>query len=123
METDTYTCLDLLMTGTILRNLIKKSGYSVKSLQEKLNLSCPQPIYRWMKGQTMPSLDNLYILGKILGVHMEEMLMPREDEIWLMEWSLNITKGKRMVEYLHQNVKNREIWSRHQKGLRPYIQS
>ena len=44
-----------------------------------LNLSCPQPVYRWMNGQALPSIDNLYMMHRILGIHMEEMLVARDE--------------------------------------------
>ena len=85
MKKNIHVCLDMLMTGKLLRNEIRRSGYSIKELQEKLNLSCPQPIYRWLNGQIMPSLDHLYILSGILGIRMEDLLMPRNDGIWQLK--------------------------------------
>lgn len=73
----TFTTLDAVLTGRKIHNAIKQSGYSIKELQEMLGLSCPQPIYRWIKGRTLPSIDNLYMLSRILDVLMEELLVPR----------------------------------------------
>lgn len=75
-------CLDMVMTGEILRRMMYQNGYSIKDIQEELHLACPQSIYRWIKGQAMPTIDNLYILSDLFGVHMEDMLMPRQDDIW-----------------------------------------
>ena len=44
-----------------------------------LNLSCPNPIYRWMKGQALPSIDNLYMIHRIFDVHMEDMLVAKDE--------------------------------------------
>ncbi len=76
-ERNSFTSLDVILTGQKLDSAIKQSGYSIKELQEMLGLSCPQPIYRWIKGRTLPSIDNLYMLSRILGVHMEDLLVPR----------------------------------------------
>lgn len=86
MKKNMHVCLDMFMTGKLLQNEIRRSGYSIRELQEKLNLSCPQPIYRWLNGQIMPSLDHLYILSDILGTRMEDLLMPRDDEMWRLKW-------------------------------------
>lgn len=75
-EGNTFTTLDAALTGRKIHNAIKQSGYSIKELQEMLGLSCPQPIYRWIKGRTLPSIDNLYMLSRILGMPMEELLVP-----------------------------------------------
>lgn len=52
----------------------------MKEIQELLHLSCPQPVYRWFKGQALPSVDHLYALSKLLCVHMEELLLPVNEE-------------------------------------------
>lgn len=69
-----FITLDMELSGQKLRAAIKKSGYSVKELQKMLCLSCPNPIYRWMHGYTLPSIDNLYRLSRILETPMEELL-------------------------------------------------
>ncbi len=75
---NTFTTLDAVLTGKKINSAIKQSGYSIRELQEMLGLSCPQPIYRWIRGRTLPSIDNLYMLSRILGVHMEDLLIPRD---------------------------------------------
>ena len=68
-----YPNLDLKQSGNLLRYQIRKSGYSVQDIQNYLVLSCPQPVYRWFQGKTLPSVDHLYALSRLLGVHMEEL--------------------------------------------------
>lgn len=75
---NTFTTLDAVLTGKEIGSAIKRSGYSIKELQGLLGLSCPQPIYRWIRGRTLPSIDNLYMLSRILGVHMEDLLVPMD---------------------------------------------
>lgn len=79
MEKSTYASLDATMTGKRIQHVISESKYSVKDFQTMLRLSCPQPIYRWMKGQTLPSIDNLYMMHRILGIHMEDMLVASDE--------------------------------------------
>ena len=70
-----YIALDVKLTGQRIHNVMTEHGYTVRQIQEMLNLSCPQPIYRWIHGYTLPSVDNLYRLSKIFRVHMEELLV------------------------------------------------
>lgn len=85
-----YLKIDLDETGRHLERLIRKNGYSVKEIQGMLGLSCPQPIYRWMKGQILPSVEHLYALSKLLQMPMEELLISPYREITgyfcRMEW-------------------------------------
>lgn len=72
-----YPNINMLKTGQRLKKLIFEKGFTVKDIQNHLQLSCPQPVYRWMRGEILPSVDHLYVLSKVLGVHMEDMLVPK----------------------------------------------
>ena len=75
MSKAVHTSLDIALTGQKIHSAIINSGYSVRQIQEMLNLEDPQPIYRWIHGRCIPSTDNLYRLSKILCVRMEELLV------------------------------------------------
>ena len=72
---NTPTSLDAILSGQKIHSRIRQSGHSKSEIQEMLGLECPQSIYRWLKGQSMPSIDNLYMLSQILEVHMEDLLV------------------------------------------------
>lgn len=74
---DTYREIDMKQTGERIKKLMDEKGIRVSEIQKQLYLSCPQPIYRWFKGKILPSLNHLYMLSKILGVHMEEMIVEK----------------------------------------------
>lgn len=76
MVNERYLNIDLERTGTNLKRSIQQAGYTVKDIQKKLMLSCPQPIYRWYQGKVLPSVNHLYVLSNLLHVHMEELLVP-----------------------------------------------
>lgn len=79
MEKTTYTTLDAVLTGRKIKGLLTERGHSVREIQMMLNLSCLQPVYRWMNGQALPSIDNLYMLHRILEIHMEDMLVAKDE--------------------------------------------
>lgn len=72
-----YTSLDMIQTGKKIHDIFLKNGCTVKDIQCFLNLACPQSVYRWIKGQTLPSIDNLYRMTKIFQIHMEDMLVAK----------------------------------------------
>ena len=72
-----YTNIDMEKTGKKLKDVTREAGFDVKTIQNYLHLSCPQPIYRWFRGMVLPSVDHLYVLSGLLGVHMEELLVPK----------------------------------------------
>ena len=71
-----YPVIDPDRTGKQLKKLLEERGMGAREVQEYLHLSCPQPVYRWFKGKTLPSLDHLYALSILLGRHMEELVVP-----------------------------------------------
>ena len=80
MKKESYPNIDMEKTGLLLKYKIQQAGYTVKDIQKKLLLSCPQPIYRWYQGKVLPSVNHLYALSRLLGVHMEELLVPQMAE-------------------------------------------
>lgn len=75
---DIYENIDMERSGKKMKQLITQAGYDVKALQKYLRLSCPQPVYRWFKGQVLPTVDHLFMMSKLLGIHMEDFLVEKE---------------------------------------------
>ena len=50
-----YENIDMKKTRLLLKEAIGNAGYTVKDIQKILHLSCPQPIYHWFKGTSLPS--------------------------------------------------------------------
>ena len=73
--------VNLKKTGLNILKLRERAGLSVRDLQEELQLDSPQAIYKWQRGETLPSVDNLYALGSILCVPMDSILVPRHSQL------------------------------------------
>ena len=41
----------------------------------------PQAIYKWQRGQSLPSVDNLYALGALLEVPLDEILVQARPQL------------------------------------------
>ena len=54
---------------------MKEKGISVRELQIIMDFPYVQTIYNWFAGKNMPTIDNLVILAKILGVSMDELVV------------------------------------------------
>lgn len=70
-----YPAIDMKKTGFRLWLLMVDHNCSVKEVQALLYLSCPQPVYRWLKGKTLPSVDNLFTLSRRFHVHIDDILV------------------------------------------------
>ena len=53
-------------TGVNLRRIMDMRGVKPKDIQEYLGFGCVQSVYRWLDGVSMPTVDNLYAISKML---------------------------------------------------------
>ena len=60
--------IDMIATGANIRALIKGKGLKVTDVQTVFGFNTPQAIFKWMRGDAMPSIDNMVILAHILDV-------------------------------------------------------
>ena len=67
--------IDMVGTGANILRLREKKGISVRKLQEYLEFSTPQAIYKWQNGISMPSLDHLLVLSTLFGVSIDDILV------------------------------------------------
>lgn len=70
-----YMLIKSKETGDRIRQLITENGYTVRDVQEVMGFENPQAVYKWLSGKSLPSLDNLLILSKLLNKTMEEILV------------------------------------------------
>ena len=70
-----YPVIDLVETGKNITRLMKLNGISVKDLQEIFGFEHPQAIYKWKRGECLPTIDNLIILSHIFKTPIDEILI------------------------------------------------
>lgn len=67
-------------TGKRIRELLKQNGYSVRDIQEAMGFENPQAVYKWTSGKSLPSIDNLLILSRLLHTDIESILVVDGDD-------------------------------------------
>lgn len=67
--------IDMALTGQNIKALRKRSGLTVSALQGILGFSSPQAIFKWQRGDSLPTLDNLVILSFALNVKIDDILV------------------------------------------------
>lgn len=75
-----YPVLDMQATGKRIRELRQMHKISIQTLRENMQLESVQAIYKWERGASVPSLDNLILLSKILETPIESILVIHDDE-------------------------------------------
>jgi transcriptional regulator with XRE-family HTH domain len=71
-----FPVIDPVATGKNIMRLRSERGLSVRDLQDYFGFEEPRAIYKWQRGQTLPSVDNLFALGAILQVPIDDILIP-----------------------------------------------
>lgn len=66
--------VDMKLTGQNISALREKRGLSVRDLQNLLGFTTPQSIYKWQRGETIPTIENLVALACILSVPIDEIV-------------------------------------------------
>ena len=66
--------VDMKLTGKNITALRKQRGISVRELQEMLGFATPQSIYKWQRGETLPTIENLIALSCIFSVPVDEIV-------------------------------------------------
>ena len=75
MDEKAYPVIDMIATGNNIRRLREERGLSVRDVQHFFGFEQPQAIYKWQKGASLPTVDNLYALGSLLDVPMDQILI------------------------------------------------
>ncbi len=70
-----YLSIKQRETGNNIKQLLKENGYSVRDIQTAMGFENPQAVYKWITGKSLPSIDNLIILSKLLHSSVEEILV------------------------------------------------
>lgn len=71
----TFPVIDMAATGRNILRLRQQAGLTVKDLQDLFGFATPQAIYKWQHGTALPTVDNLLVLSKALGVSIDEILV------------------------------------------------
>jgi len=67
--------IDMIATGANIRALIKGKGLKVADVQTVFGFNTPQAIFKWMRGDAVPTIDNLIILADMFDVPIDKIII------------------------------------------------
>ena len=67
--------INMTATGNNITQLRRRSGMTVQDLQNIFGFSSPQAIYKWQRGDAMPTLDNLVILASVFDTTLDAIVI------------------------------------------------
>ena len=87
-----YLSIQQKETGKHIKELLSENGFTVREVQRVMGFENPQAIYKWISGKTLPSIDNLVILSRLLHTSIEDILVIDGDIVF---WGRFFCQGHR----------------------------
>ena len=75
-----YPVLDPKATGARIRELRKEKNIKVGEIREFMGFENDQSIYKWQRGDCLPTVDNLYALSKLFDTTIEDILQGSKED-------------------------------------------
>jgi transcriptional regulator with XRE-family HTH domain len=66
--------IDQEATGELLRLAVKSSSFSVSDICKEMNISTTS-IYNWFRGDTLPSIENLFLFAELVGQKVDDIVV------------------------------------------------
>lgn len=51
------------------------NNITVRQLQQELGFNNPNSIYKWLRGEQLPSIDNLFVISNVLNCTIEDIII------------------------------------------------
>ena len=71
--------IDMTATGINITRMRINAGLTVKDVQDVFGFSTPQAIYKWQRGEAMPTIDNLVILASVFDTTMDAIVIRNQN--------------------------------------------
>ena len=75
-----YPVLDARATGARIRELRMQKHLKVEDISQFMGFESGQAVYKWQRGESLPTVDNLFALSRLFGTTVDEILRGREEE-------------------------------------------
>ena len=91
-----FPVIDLQATGRRIKEVREKKGITVKTLQMFLGFNEPVSIYKWQRGECLPTFDNMYAMACLFGVGIDDLLVGNRQEVVFLHFRLRGLRGQPM---------------------------
>lgn len=74
-----YPILDLQATGEQIKKLRVQKRMSVTDICEYMGFENPQAVYKWQRGESLPTVDNLFALSRLFDTPIDNILCEKKE--------------------------------------------
>ena len=70
-----YPVIDIKKTGTRIKELRIACKLKVEDIAEFMGFESVQAVYKWQRGDCLPTLDNMYALSRLFNTNVDNILV------------------------------------------------
>ena len=70
-----YPTIDMAATGNRIRELRREHHMRVDDIVSFMGFESQQAVYKWQRGESLPSVDNFYALSKLFGTTIDDIIV------------------------------------------------
>ena len=74
-EVKSMVTVNMPATGANIKTMMKARNIKVKDIQVVCGFGTPQAIFKWMRGDCMPTIDNMIIIADMFGCKMDDIVV------------------------------------------------
>ena len=67
--------VSLAKTGKNINRLMIEKNLTVKDVQDACGFEYPQAVYKWLRGECLPTVDNLVVLALLFNVKIDTLVV------------------------------------------------
>ena len=75
-----YPIIDMKATGNKIKDLRKEKKIKISDIVEYMGFESQQAVYKWQRGESLPSVDNLYALSQLFDTTVDNILVGNKEE-------------------------------------------
>jgi len=67
--------INMIETGKNIKTIMKLNNIKIVQIQQILGFNTPQAIYKWFRGEAMPTIDNMVVLAATLNTTIDNLIV------------------------------------------------
>ena len=75
-----FPVINLVRTGKNIKRIAKERGFSADKIRGMLGISDRSNVYKWFRGEVLPTVDNLLAMSILFGVTINELIVTENHE-------------------------------------------
>lgn len=92
-----YPRINMRATGANIKRLRKERGITVQQIADFMGFTEPVAVYKWQRGASLPTTDNLLALSKLMKCSMEDILVEDDEMSSFIYFLLHILGKKKLI--------------------------